>query len=338
MKRREFITLVGGAAVSPLAARTVRAAEPKGPFRIAVAEPSSAPLSDIGESSNQPKFAALFMELRRLGYIEGKNLVVLRFSAGGDPARFSSVVQDVVNAAPDVVVASSNGLVLRLKAATSTTPIVAITSDPLATGIVSSIARPAGNITGVSIDAGLGIMGKRLALLLEVIPSASRIGYLSPELSLNDAEGIALRDAAQQASVSLVGSGMRGVSQEAEFQRVFGSLRMENAQGLIVLPTPEIYTRRQLVVDLVATLRLPTIYPYREFVEAGGLMAYGLDLPDAWRRLAGYVDRILNGAKPGDLPIYQATKLSLVVNMKAARTLGLNPPSTLLAQADEVIE
>jgi putative ABC transport system substrate-binding protein len=334
MKRREFITLVGGAAVWPL---TAQAAEQDKVFRLALVATSTS-VEEMTETGNNPNYVPLLRELRRLGYVEGKNLAVLRFSAEGDTARYDSTVRDVAAVTPDAVIVSGNRLVLGLKAITSTIPVIALVSDPIASGIVASLSRPGGNITGVTTDAGLEISGERLATLLEVVPGASRVGFLVTDYMWQTAEGTVMRDAAERTSVSVVGSRLSGAMQEAEYRRVFETMKQDQAQALLVSAAPENYAQRRLVVDLADKARLPAIYPFRDYVGLGGLMAYSVDIPDLFRRMAGYADLIFKGANPGEMPIYQATKFELVINLKTAKALGLTVPPTLLARADEVIE
>jgi putative ABC transport system substrate-binding protein len=288
------------------------------------------------ETGNYPGFPALLKELRRLGYVEGNNLVLLRFSADGDPTRFDIVARDAIRAAPDLIVANSSRLTLSVKAATSTISVVGSMADPIAFGIVTSIARPDGNITGVSNDTGPEIWGKRLAILLEAAPTARRVAFLYTET--NSVMGAAFRAAAQQLSVSIVGSALKGVISEAEYRRVFKTFEQENAQGFIVADQVENRLQRRLIIEWAEKARLPGVYPNHEYVRGGGLMAYTFDIDDNYRRAAGYVDLILKGAKPRDLPIYQMAKYQTVINLKTAKAIGLELPQTLLAQADEVIE
>jgi putative ABC transport system substrate-binding protein len=337
MQRREFIGLIGGSAVWPLAAGTVRATESNKVYRVAMVSPSFSAL-DMSENGTMPAWKALFLELRRLGYVEGKNLVVMRFSGEGDTLRFDAIARDAVSAEPDVIVAHASRFILRLKAATRTIPVVANMADPIANGIVSSLARPGGNITGVAADAGREIWGKRLAILREVLPSAARMGFLGSDGVWEGPVGIMMRDAAAQVSVSLVGSHLRGTLEESEYRRVFDTFKQENAQGIVVIDQPENLSQRGLIVELAQQHKIPTIYPYREFVDIGGLMAYAVDLTENYRRMAGYVDLIFKGSKPSEMPIYQVTKFSTIINLKTTKELGLEIPSSLLASADEVIE
>jgi putative ABC transport system substrate-binding protein len=337
MRRRDFIILLGGTAVAwPLMAR---AQQPAKVHRIAIVHPS-APVADMSEIGDYPPYVALFKELRRLGYAEGRNLTVERYSAEGREERITELAREVVRAKPDVIVAPTNRVVLSLKAVTDTIPVVGSTADPVASGIVASLARPGGNITGVSVDAGLETWGKRLQILREVIPTASKVGFLASRAVWvpSHAEGKAMREAAEQAGISLLGPPLESPIQEGEYRRVFGAMGQEHADGLIVSDQAENMVHRRLIVDLAENARLPTIYPFREFFEIGGFMAYGSDVAGLFRRIAGYVDQILRGAKPGEIPIYLESKFELLLNLKTAKALGIEMPTSLLVRADEVIE
>jgi putative tryptophan/tyrosine transport system substrate-binding protein len=334
-RRREFIVALGGAAVAwPLAAR---AQQTEKVHRIAVVHPSVA-VAAMRESGDDPRYSALFKELRRLGYVEGKNLVVERYSAGGRPERYNELAYDVVRAKPDLIVASSNTLVLSLQAQTDTIPIVGIMADPVAFGNARSLARPGGNFTGISVEAGLEIWGKRLQILREIVPTAARVGWLDSRVAWNLPAASAVQEAAGKAGISLLGPPLESPIQPAEYRRVLGAMADEHLDGLIVSDGPHNLTHWRLIVDLAEKARLPTVYPYREFFDIGGLVAYGSDIVGSYRRMAGYIDEILRGAKPGEIPIYLESKFELLVNQKAAKALGITIPTSLLARADEVIE
>jgi putative ABC transport system substrate-binding protein len=333
MQRREFITIIGGAAAAwPL---VVRAQQPDKVYRIAFVSPSRL-VSEMNETN--PLFGTLLNELHRLGYVEGKNLVLLRFSAEGDAARYDPIIRDVMNASPDVIITANTPLVLRFKALVHSIPVVAMMGDPIARGVVTSLARPDGNITGISADAGEQVWGKRLEMLLEAVPTATRVGYLCSEPFWDGAQGDVVREAARQSSVTLVAPPLKGVYQEPEYRRVFDALEREHAQMLLVSDSVENLINLHLIVALVERARLPALYPYREFVDIGGLMAYAVDVQDINRRAVDYADMILKGKKPGEIPIYQADKFTTLVNLKTAKALGLAIPPALLARADEVIE
>jgi len=264
---------------------------------------------------------------------------VERYSGEGRPERYAELARDVVNTHPDLILAVGGRLSLDFKMATTTVPIVAIIVDPIALGLVASIARPGGNITGVAVAAGLEIIGKRMGLLVEAMPKLSTVGYLaSRPYWEDDPRGAVTREAAKQAGISLKAALLGNAFNEAEYQRVFRSMEQDRADALMVSDEPEHVTYRATIVELAAKGRIPTIYQFREFVEIGGLMAYSIDQADAYRRLANLIDKILRGANPGDIPFYQPTKFELSINLKTAKALGLEMPAMLLGRADEVIE
>ena len=304
--------------------------------RIAFVHPS-AKVSEMSVSS-QTYYRAFFEELIRLGYIEGQNLGVERYSGEGQSERYAELVRNVVNTHPDVIVTLGARLSLDFKMATTTIPIVTIMFDPVAQGLVTSIARPGGNITGVTIAGGFEIIGKRMGLLVEAMPKLSTVGYLASRPYWEDIRGAAAREAAKRAGISLKAALLDSAFNEAEYQRVFTSMEQDRADALMVSEEVEHIANRATIVELAAKDRIPTIYPIREFVEAGGLMAYSIDLADIYRRLANLIDRILKGANPGDIPFYQPTKFEMSINLKTAKTLGLEMPPMLVARADEVIE
>ena len=333
MRRRKFITLLGGAvAVWPLAARAQQPAKMK---RIAYVN-SSGKVGAISVSG-RPNYRVFFEELSRLGYVEGQNLRVERYSGEGRPERYAELARDVVNTHPDLILAVGGRLSLDFKMATTTVPIVTIIIDPIALGLVTSIARPGGNITGVTISGGLELIGKRMGLLVEAMPKLSTISYLVSRPYWEDPRGAAAREAAKQAGISLKAV-LLGAFNEAEYRRVFTSMEQDRADALMVSEEVEQITNRATIVELAAKGRIPTIYANREFVEAGGLMAYSIDLADNYRRLANLIDKILKGANPGDIPFYQPTKYELRINLKTAKELGLEMPAMLLSRADEVVE
>jgi putative ABC transport system substrate-binding protein len=298
---------------------------------------SAGKVSTIGVSGS-PAYRAFFEELSRLGYIEGQNVSVERYSGEGKIERYPELARDVVNTNPDLILTVGGRLSLDFKMATTTIPIVTMVIDPIAQGLVASIARPGGNITGVTISGGLDIIGKRMGLLVETKPKLSTVGYLASQPFWEDARGAAAREAAKKARIALSPAVLGTAFNEAEYQRIFASLEQDRADALMVSEEPEHFTYRATIIELAAKGRIPTIYPIREFVEAGGLMAYSVDVPDIFHRFANLIDKILKGANPGGIPFYQPTKFELIINLKTAKALGLEMPAMLLARADEVIE
>jgi len=279
----------------------------------------------------------IFEELRRLGYVEGQNLTVERYSGEGRPEGYADLAREVVNRKPDVIVASTDAMAQAVRAATATTPIVWIGGDPIQAGLTTSLARPSGNITGVTVDAGSEIWGKRLQILKEAVPSASKAAFLAMRTQWEGAYGQELREAGRRLQISVIDMSLQ-VSTPSEYQHVFATIAQERPDAIIVSSRATLFPYRQLIVELVEKSRLPAIYPVRDYVELGGLMAYGSDLRELGQRMGNDVHRILNGAKPGDIPIYQPTKFELVINLKTAQALGLTVPPSILARADEVIE
>jgi putative ABC transport system substrate-binding protein len=334
MQRREFITLFGGTAATwPITARAQQPAKMK---RIAIMSPATK-VSDMTANSGYRFYRHFFDELSRLGYVEGQNFVVERYSGEGRTEHYADLARDVVNTHPDLIFSISTRLALNFKAATTTIPIVATTADPIALGLVSSLARPGGNITGVSVDAGIEVLAKRLALLLEATSKLSNARFLVSQLNWEGVVGATAREASRRAGISLAGEPVSSFN-EQEYQRVFNSMEHERVDGILTSDEAEHVTYRRLLVELAAKTRIPTIYAYREHVELGGLMAYSFDLGDLGRRAARQVAEILKGANPGELPIYQQTKFELIINLKTAKALGLDLPPMLLGRADEVIE
>jgi putative ABC transport system substrate-binding protein len=287
-----------------------------------------------------PVFRAFFEELRRLGDVEGPNLAIERYSGGGRPAAYPDLAREVVARSPDVIVAISNPITHEVRAATGTIPIVWIGPDPIQAGFATSFARPGGNITGVSMfDAEFD--AKRLQILKEAAQSASKVAYLTMRRTWEGAFKRTYQPASQQESQRLQISLMPMLLQEAapsEIQHAFAEIALDPPDAIMVAGIGELIPYRQLIVGLVEKSRLPAMYDLREFVDAGGLMAYEVDFSEAARRMADDVHEILNGANPGDIPIYQSTRYELVINLKAAHTLGLTIPPALLGRADEVIE
>jgi putative tryptophan/tyrosine transport system substrate-binding protein len=307
-------------------------------YRIAFAHPT-APLTDQNQASKGSfVIPAILEELLRLGYVEGRNLLIERYSGEGRAPPYTDIARQIVSRNPDLIIAIANDFVLDVKAATSTIPIVGIFGSPIAYGIVSSLARPGGNITGVSVDVGwFDQWAKRVQLLKEAVPQITRLGVLETR-NLREKFSAEERDIALKNSVSIVGPPLEQPTDEEEYHRVFAALAQEGADGLLVNDEPENSTRRRLIAELAEKGRLPSIYHFRECVEVGGLMAYGIDNSDVGHRLADLVDKILKGAKPGEIPIFQPTKFELSINLKTAKTLGIELPPLLVARADKVIE
>jgi putative ABC transport system substrate-binding protein len=321
MRRREFIRLLGGATV-PWA--VVARAQQGSVYR----------LGFLRDGPPPPSFMEGFRRgLRELGYVEGQNIII-HYGLADGPEKLPQAAAELVRLNVDIIIASGTPPVVAAKNATRAIPIVYVASiDPIATGLVVSLARPGGNVTGF---AGLypDLMGKQLELLHEIIPGLSRVGLLSYAMNPGSAEYI------RQAELAAPALGLQlqveTVHDPSDLERAFADLR--RAGGVIQLDDVVFTTHRKQIVELAAANRLPMIHGHREFVVVGGLMSYGSDLPDQYRRAATYIDKILKGAKPADLPVQQPTNLELVINLKAARAIGLEIPPAILARADGVIE
>jgi putative ABC transport system substrate-binding protein len=324
--RRAFTVGAFALLAAPLAA----GGQPAGRvYRLGVLSLASAAPADPTGFLNR-----LTTSLRELGYVEGQNLVMERRSAEGMIDRLPGLARELVQLRVDVIVAVSTAAIRPAKDATSTIPIVMFGgSDPVADGIVASLARPGGNITGVLIAAEVTLAGKRLELIKKAVPRAMRIALLAPDDPSAQTQVQEAQKAASALGVKLIVAAVRG----GDYDRAFAAMAAERAGALLVLASPILNRDRTRIIDLAAKHRLPAVYQWREHVEEGGLMAYGGSLSGLSRRAAAYVDRILKGAKPGDLPIEQPTKFELVVNLKTAKALGLTIPQSVLLQADEVI-
>jgi ABC-type uncharacterized transport system substrate-binding protein len=325
MRRREFITLVGGAAVTwPLA---VSAQQVGRLYRIGILETTAADL-------NAANVEALRQGMRALGYIEGQNLVIEYRSADGRGERFPELAMDLLRLKVDVIVTRGTPAVLAAKNATTSVPVVmAAMGDPLT--VVASLAHPAGNITGLS-GYTTDLEAKRFEVLNEMVPRAARIAGLyntgNPGIPHLWSE---IQKAAQILGVQ---AQLLDVRKSEDIAPAFDAASRQHVDGLVVGINTLTQTNRKLIAELALKHRIPTIYASKEFVEVGGLISYGPSYPDLYRRAASYIDKILKGEKPGDLPIEQPTKFELIINVKTAKALDLTVPPTLLARADGVIE
>jgi putative tryptophan/tyrosine transport system substrate-binding protein len=387
MRRREFIAAIGGAAAAwPLA---TRAQEPDRIYRLG--------LMTASFKRVDPPMAAFFDELRVSGFVEGQNLKVDGGAYGPRDDQLPEIVAAMAKSPPDVIWCSTVAQMRATQEAVRTVPIVGMTSDMIAAGLVKSFARPDGNITGISllspeldakrqdiiieavpgvrrmamladakatgvvVDSGLEIWAKRVQLLLETARKVTKVGHLlanPTNVTLNSrTHGAYIREAAERSGIAMASVVVAGKIDRAAYERTFATvivggekvdrtayektfdaMEKEGVDGLIVGEEGEHLAHRQLIADLATRFRVPAIYPYREFVEVGGLMAYGVDLVDIYRRVANMTGEVLRGAKPSDIPFYRQTKFELVINQKAATSLGLEFPPTLLTAADEVIE
>jgi putative ABC transport system substrate-binding protein len=293
-------------------------------------------LETRSQELNATNLDAFRQGLRKLGYVEGRNLVIEYRSADGRAERFPDLAGELLRMKVDLIVASGTAASLAAKRLTQTVPVVmAYAGEPVEAGLVASLAHPGGNVTGLS-GFTVHIEAKRLGLLRELLPSFVRIAAL---YSMNNPSGVQQWKEVETAARSLgVQAQLLDVRKPEDLAPAFDAATRQRADGLLVGQAVLMQANRKLVVDLAAKHRLPAIYRTMDFIEAGGLMAYGPSYPDLYRSAATYVDKIFKGANPGDLPVEQPAKFELVINLKTARALGLTIPQSLLLRADEVIQ
>jgi putative tryptophan/tyrosine transport system substrate-binding protein len=325
--RRVFI--VGGVAAvaGPLAAEAQQAGKV---YRVGI-------LSLSARADSLHLFDALEQGLRERGYVGGRNITFEYRFAERRMERLPDLATELVRLKVDLILAANNPQATAARQATKTIPIVmSLASDPVGEGLVASLARPGGNITGLTADVTPETWGKCLQLLKELVPKISRAAVLSNSaFRANAARWKPTQDAARQLGVTLLPAEIRGPD---DLENAFAIMVQGRAEGFVVFTDPVTHARRSQMAGLAAKNRLPAVYPWREAVDVGGLLSYGPDFSDLVRRAATHIDKILQGAKPGDLPMEQPTKFELVINLKTAKALGLTIPPSLLAQADQVIE
>jgi putative tryptophan/tyrosine transport system substrate-binding protein len=327
MKRRDFVTLLGGAAAAwPLA---VRAQQSGKVYRIGLLETAPA-------ASNAANFDALRKGLRELGYVEGQNLVLDYRSVDGRPERFPHLAAELLRLNVDLIVTRGTPAVMAVKNATGTVPVVmAASGEPVGTGVVAGLARPGGNVTGLSALTS-ELVAKRLELMREAVAGIRRIAFL---FNMGNPIAPSSWGEFKTAAPSLnLEAQLLDVRKSEDLVQAFDVAIAQRADAILVGNDTVMLANRGQVVELAAKHRMPAMYHAREFVDAGGLMTYGVSYPDLYRRAATFVDKIFKGANPADLPVEQPTKFELVINLKTAKALGLDVPPTLLARADEVIE
>ena len=325
MRRREFITLLGGAVAWPLAARAQQPAK----------LPTIGLLGATTPLVESQRVAAFVQRLRELGWIEGRTVAIEVRWAEGRNERFAEIAAEFVRLKVDVIFTHGTASVIAAKQATAVIPIVfASVGDPVGTGLVASLARPAGNLSGLS-NLLPDIATKRLELLREVVPNLRRLAIIANVD--NPATVLSMREVQVTAPTLGLDVATSEIRRAEDIAPAFEALK-GRAEALFVLPDPLVNTNRVRINTLALGARLPTMHGLREYVEAGGLMSYGPSVPDQYRRAADYVDKILRGTKPGDIPVEQPTKFDLVINLTTAKALGLTIPESFLSRADEVIE
>lgn len=328
MRRRQLLGLAGAAAAWPIAVRAQSTSTVRG---IGFLLPGLA-----RSESYRTLLEAFRLGLRESGWVEGQNISVEYRFAEGNANRLPALAAELVQLKPVIIVAEATPAILALKKATSSIPIVMATSiDPVSMHFVVSLARPGGNITGVSLTSE-ELSGKRLQLLTEVVPKATRVAVMTNPTTPAAALSLAQTQAAAQSlGIQIVPIEVRT---QADFTSAFSSITAAHAEALIITPDPMLYNQHPQIVAFAALSKLPALYPEKEVVQSGGLMAYGPSIPASFRRAAAYVDKILRGAEPADLPVEQPTKFDLTINLKTAKALGLTIPPHLLSLADEAIE
>jgi putative ABC transport system substrate-binding protein len=326
MYRREFITLLGSAAAWPLAARGQQLAKV---HRVGI-------LWTTGRDRVWHLHQALIESLRALGYVEGRNVIFDDRFAEGKMERLASFAAELVSLRPDVIVVAPNTSVRAVMQASHTIPIVmTYSSEPVANGLVTSLARPGGNITGLTSDVTDETYALRLQLLKEINPKTSRVAVVwnPDEIAIKAFQ--ASEEAAKRLNITVRPHEVRNIT---DFEPTFSSIKKEADDSMLVFTGGLTYARRQDFIDFAARERLPTMYCQRESVEDGGLVSYGVNTTALYRRAASFVDKILKGANPGDLPIEQPTILELIINVRTAKAIGLAIPESFLVRADNVIE
>jgi putative ABC transport system substrate-binding protein len=329
MKRRDFIALLGSATVAwPLAAR---AQQPAGRvYRIGYQSIAS-------REQTLPFIKAFEDGLRSLGYRIGDNVAIEYRFADGQMERLPALAADLVRLGVDIIVATgTNPSTVAAMKATTTIPIVMTGVDPVSTGLVASLARPGGNVTGLAVDTGGEILGKRFELLKEILPNLSRLGILfNPDVAFTRTRRTSMAETARTLGLTTIPVEARGLD---ALEQAFATMVRERAQAFVMQGDSVLFEYRGQIAEMALGNRLPAASLQRELAEAGFLLTYGADTRDLYRRLAGFVDKIFRGAKPADLPVEQPTKFELVINLKTAKALGVEVPTSLLQRADEVIE
>jgi putative ABC transport system substrate-binding protein len=281
---------------------------------------------------------AFFAELRRLGFVEGENLLVERYSGGGQSNRYPELAREVVATKPDAIFTMTARMVRYFAEATTTIPIIAYTSDPVGNGHAASLARPGGNVTGVHAEPGFSITEKRFELLREVLPGLRTVALLMPEVAFSAPDGRRYAESAQRADVTIVPWGLTGLINGAEYERVFNLSAAAPVDAVLVPDAAENFAHRALIVRLAQQRRILGIYPSREYAEAGGVIAFGPDYAELLSYCAACVVRVFAGTPAGEIPIYQPQRFEVVINLQGANEIGITLPASLLVGADAVIE
>jgi putative ABC transport system substrate-binding protein len=331
IRRRQLLIAASAMLAAPFAA-----SQPERMRRVGFVFSTSALSEMAGPEPVHPLARAFLREMRALGWIEGRNLALERRTAEGDVQRAPAIFAELAQAGVEVLVSPTTSFTRVAMKATPTVPVVMISSSPVEEGLVQSLARPGGNVTGVTVDVGPEFHPKLLELLKEVLPKAKSVALLTTQ----GFGGIVLMKAIRgAANASGLGIDMFDAEwSDNKFDAAFRLIEARRPDALLVPGISPHYARRTAIVDFARKMRLPDIHYYKDAVDAGGLCAYGVDQADLFRKMAGYVDRILRGAKPADLPVQQPTRFELAVNLKTAKQLGITFPPAVLVRADRVIE
>jgi ABC-type uncharacterized transport system substrate-binding protein len=330
MRRREFFIIAGAALLPPMARAQSRDSMPT-----IVMYSATEPLESMHENSYNRYIRTLFAEMRRLGLVEGKSIKIERYGRESSEVTSKATIAAIVDSKPDIIFSVGAGAVFTR--ATNKVPIVAFAIDPIREGLVKSLAHPGGNITGVSFSPEVPIHGKRIALLREMFPSLKKLAVLGTKKNLSELWP-EVREAADAHNVPVAACPIDVPSSETVYRDAILSAKNDGVNAIMVALDGDAFVNHVLVAKLIGDAGLPAIYPFTEFVQAGGLMGYATDLVELNKRMAADMDAILKGANPGDIPFYQPTKFELSINLKTANALGLIVPATLLVAANEVIE
>ena len=329
MRRRRFITGAAATIASPAALRAGGKAQ-----RLAIFSPFE-PIALMRADSNYRSYRVLFAELHRLGHVEGQNLTIERYGREQNTAGLAALASEVVRTKPDLVYAIGPGAAL-FKG--STIPVVALTGNPLGQGIAQTLAHPGGNITGVSVDAGPSIQEKRIELLRGLVPAMTTLGVIVLRTQWEAGAEETMRAGCDANGIRCVPALLDLPTDQTAYRQAVATAQRGGAEALMIADNPDAFVYNRAIIDAAAAARLPSMYFLREFVEAGGLMAYSFDLVTLNEQAARDIDAILRGARPGEIPFFQNTRFNLYINLTTAKALGLAVPQSLLARADEVIE
>jgi len=328
MRRREFIAMLGGAAAAwPVVADGQQTQKMK---RVAMFTP--------GKIETDPSFTIVLDEMKRLGFVEGKNLIVDRYSAESQFDRLPEFAKDIVATKPDVIYSLSTKMAVLLQSETRTIPVVAWMTDPVAAGVALSLARPGGNTTGVSVDAGAQMGAKYIQLLSEAVGRLSNVRLLATASNWETATTKVMRDTAEAMNIPLRLQPLQSPVDEKEYRRAFEAMRRDQVDGIVISSEAEHIGKGPILGPLTLEYRIPSIGVFTGTVEAGGLMCYSWNGPGMAPHAAAQIVEILNGAKPGEIPFFQETRWTLIINLKAAKELGLELPAGLIARAERFIE